>query len=80
MRSPRRNGHVSAGFRDRVVYCSAAGCVSCGGNVVKDTLKRVLKERGLEKEIEVLGTGCMGLCGEGPLVKIESDGHAVPDM
>jgi bidirectional [NiFe] hydrogenase diaphorase subunit len=63
-----------AGFRDRVVYCSAAGCVSCGSATVKETLKRVLKERGLEKEIEVIGTGCMGLCGEGPLLKIGSDG------
>ncbi len=63
-----------AGLRDRIVYCSAAGCVSCGSNSVRETLKRVLKERGLEKEIEVLGTGCMGLCGEGPLVRIGSDG------
>ncbi len=63
-----------AGFRDRIVYCSAAGCVSCGSNTVKETLTRVLKERGLDREIEVLGTGCMGLCGEGPLVKIASDG------
>ncbi len=63
-----------AGFRDRIVYCSAAGCVSCGSNTVKDALKRHLKERGLEKEIEILGTGCMGLCGEGPLLKMGSDG------
>jgi bidirectional [NiFe] hydrogenase diaphorase subunit len=63
-----------AGFRNRIIYCSAAGCVSCGSNGVRDTFKRLLKERGLEKEIEIVGTGCMGLCGEGPLVSIRSDG------
>jgi bidirectional [NiFe] hydrogenase diaphorase subunit len=63
-----------AGFRERLIFCSAAGCVSCGSNTVKETLTRVLKERGLEKQVEVLGTGCMGLCGEGPLVKVGSDG------
>lgn len=61
-------------FRNRVLYCSAAGCISCGGNATRDALKGALKEKGIDKEVEVLGTGCMGLCGEGPLVKIDSDG------
>ena len=60
-------------FTHRILYCSAAGCVSCGSTAVRDTLKAVLKENGLENECEVLGTGCMGLCGEGPLVKVHSD-------
>ena len=60
-------------YTNRVLYCSAAGCVSCGSDAVKDGLKSALKGKGLEKECEVLGTGCMGLCGEGPLVKVHSD-------
>jgi bidirectional [NiFe] hydrogenase diaphorase subunit len=60
-------------FKHRILYCAAAGCVSCGSTAVRDTLKAALKEKGLEKEVEVLGTGCMGLCGEGPLVKIHND-------
>jgi bidirectional [NiFe] hydrogenase diaphorase subunit len=60
-------------FKHRILYCSAAGCVSCGSSQVRDTLKAALKEKGLEKEVEVLGTGCMGLCGEGPLVKVHKD-------
>jgi len=61
-------------LRDRILYCAAAGCVSCGSHATRDAIKKALKERNLEKEVEVLGTGCMGLCGEGPLVKISSDG------
>ncbi len=60
-------------FKHRILYCSAAGCVSCGSTAVRDTLKAALKEKGMEKECEVLGTGCMGLCGEGPLVKVHPD-------
>ena len=60
-------------YRHRVLYCSAAGCVSCGSGATKEAIKNSLKERGLDKEIEVLGTGCMGLCGQGPLVKVHSD-------
>lgn len=60
-------------FKHRILYCSAAGCVSCGSHATRDAFKKVLKEKNLEKDCEVLGTGCMGLCGEGPLVKVHSD-------
>jgi bidirectional [NiFe] hydrogenase diaphorase subunit len=60
-------------YRHRVFYCAAAGCVSCGSNSVRDAFGAALKARGLENEVEVIGTGCMGLCGEGPLVRIAPD-------
>lgn len=59
--------------KNRILYCSAAGCVSCGSDKVRDMLKAKIKEHGLEKECEVVGSGCMGLCGEGPLVKMQAD-------
>ena len=61
-------------FRHRVTYCSAAGCASCGGIAVHEALAKALKARNLENEVELAGTGCMGLCGEGPLVRIVGDG------
>lgn len=60
-------------FKHRVLYCSAAGCLSCGADLTRDSLKKSLAAKGLDKETEVLGTGCMGLCGEGPLVKVTDD-------
>lgn len=59
--------------KHRVLYCSAAGCASCGADKVSAALKAKVKEHALDKECEVIGTGCMGLCGEGPLVKVQSD-------
>lgn len=59
--------------KHRILYCSAAGCVSCGSDKVSNVLKAKVKEHALEKDCEVVGTGCMGLCGEGPLVKVQPD-------
>jgi len=61
-------------LRHRIVYCAAAGCISCGSRNVRDAFTEALKARNMEKDVEVVGTGCMGLCGEGPLVRIPADG------
>jgi bidirectional [NiFe] hydrogenase diaphorase subunit len=58
-----------AQIRHRVLYCAAAGCASCGSLGTRDALKQSITARGIEAA-EVVGTGCMGLCGEGPLVKV----------
>ncbi len=60
-------------WKRRILYCSAAGCVSCGSKGTAEALKQSLKTGGLDTEVEVVGTGCMGLCGEGPLVKVHPD-------
>jgi bidirectional [NiFe] hydrogenase diaphorase subunit len=61
-------------FTHRIFYCSAAGCVSCGSQAIRETLKKSLQQHNLTAQCEVIGTGCMGLCGEGPLVKVDPDG------
>jgi bidirectional [NiFe] hydrogenase diaphorase subunit len=61
-------------FTHRIYYCSAAGCASCGGKVVKESLEKAIKENNLTATVEAIGTGCLGLCGEGPLVKVEPTG------
>ncbi len=61
-------------FTNRLMYCAAAGCVSCGSINVRDMLKKALAEKNLAATVEVVGTGCMGLCGEGPLVKVLPEG------
>jgi bidirectional [NiFe] hydrogenase diaphorase subunit len=60
-------------FTHRIMYCAAAGCVSCGSINIRDMIKKALQEKNLTASVEVIGTGCMGLCGEGPLVKVLPD-------
>jgi bidirectional [NiFe] hydrogenase diaphorase subunit len=60
-------------FEHRILYCSSAGCVSSGCDAVKAEMKKAIEELGLTKKCELIGTGCLGLCGEGPLVFVHSD-------
>jgi bidirectional [NiFe] hydrogenase diaphorase subunit len=58
----------------RILCCTAAGCVSCGGEQVRKAIAAQIKEQGKEGRLEACGTGCMGLCGRGPLVRNSMDG------
>jgi len=61
-----------AQFEHRILFCSSAGCVSSGCDAVKSEMKKAIEELGLTKKCELIGTGCLGLCGEGPLVFVHS--------
>jgi bidirectional [NiFe] hydrogenase diaphorase subunit len=51
--------------------CMAAGCISSRSAEIKDALEKAVVEKGLAGSLEVRRVGCMGLCGEGPLVSVE---------
>ncbi len=57
----------------RICVCAGAGCISSGSLEVVRALKDTLKERGLENSFEVISTGCLGPCNQGPLVKVLPD-------
>ena len=61
-----------AQYEHRILYCSSAGCVSSGCDAVKNELKKAIGELDISKKCEMIGTGCLGLCGEGPLVFVPS--------
>ena len=54
---------------NRILCCTVAGCLSGGAGEVRTALEREVERQGRTGEIEVCGTGCMGLCSEGPLVR-----------
>lgn len=56
-------------FKHRVCVCCGAGCISSGAEEVLKKLQDEVKAKGLEQEIEVIPSGCMGPCNQGPLVK-----------
>ncbi len=62
-----------AQFEHRILYCSSAGCVSSGSDAVSAGLRQAIDDLGFSKKCELIGTGCPGLCGEGPLVFIQTD-------
>nr|MBP9202167.1 NAD(P)H-dependent oxidoreductase subunit E [Gemmatimonadales bacterium] len=60
-----------AGFTGRVRCCTASGCVASGATESCEAFKALLARHGLTDQVEVIPTGCMGLCGQGPLVTVE---------
>ena len=51
--------------------CMSAGCMSSRADAIKAGLERAVKEQGLEADVEVRRVGCMGFCGQGPLVGMD---------
>ncbi|MGA9529447.1 MAG: NADH-quinone oxidoreductase subunit NuoF [Terriglobales bacterium] len=63
-------------LKNRILCCTAAGCISCGADGVRKALAEEIKGQGsAAANIEVCGTGCMGMCGRGPLVFSAADGQ-----
>ncbi len=57
-------------WRSHVLVCAGAGCVSSGCREVRDALVQGITEYGLQGEIKVIETGCIGSCDLGPIVVI----------
>ena len=55
----------------RVHCCTSTGCRAANSLSVRDNLANAVQDSGLSDRVEVLGVGCMGFCGRGPLVQID---------
>ncbi len=61
-------------YRTHLLVCAGTGCVSCGSFKVKEALEKEIKAQGLDKEVQVVATGCNGFCERGPIVLVQPDG------
>ncbi|MDZ4671820.1 MAG: NuoF family protein [Phototrophicales bacterium] len=59
-----------AQYVHRARVCTATGCLSIGSEAVKEALEQHATAKG-KQHCLVMGVGCMGLCGAGPLVSID---------
>ena len=74
-------------FKASIYTCNATSCHSGGASNVIDAFKESLKAAGLEADVRMVCTGCMGLCASGPLARVEIKGkkpvlyqHVTADM
>ncbi len=58
----------------RLHCCTASGCLATGSADVKKAMELAVADRGLEGRVQVVGVGCLGLCGKGPLVELSPPG------
>ncbi len=60
---------------DAHVYCChSTGCKSSGSDDLIALVSKILEEKGLQNRVRVVATGCMGLCAQGPLIRVEIKG------
>ena len=51
-------------FHTYVLVCGGTGCDSNHSGEVIETFKEKIKNAGLEDEVQVVATGCQGLCAK----------------
>ena len=61
-------------YRSHVLVCAGTGCTSSDSQLVRRELLKQLAERGLDKEIKVVETGCFGFCNLGPIIVVYPEG------
>jgi bidirectional [NiFe] hydrogenase diaphorase subunit len=60
-------------LKNRIMCCTAAGCLSCGADGLRQAISAEITAQGRQAEIELCGSGCMGMCSRGPLVLNAAD-------
>ena len=61
-------------YRSHVLVCGGTGCTSSGSQKIIETLETEIKANGLETEVQVVKTGCFGLCALGPIMIVYPEG------
>ena len=61
-------------YRSNVLVCGGTGCTSSHSEQIIEKLQEEIKAQGLEKEVNVIRTGCFGLCALGPIMVVYPEG------
>lgn len=62
-----------AKFRMHLLVCGGSTCRTSESDLIAESLRREIEEKGLQAEVQVIMTGCFGLCGKGPVVRVMPD-------
>ncbi len=58
----------------RIHCCTSTGCRAAASMDILDNLRSAVTQHQLQDRVEVVGVGCMGFCGRGPLVQVDPEG------
>ena len=64
----------------KIRVCAGSTCNASGRAALSDALTAALAERGLSDKVEVVLTGCHGLCQEGPILVVHPQGVFYPRL
>ena len=61
-------------YKHQVLVCGGTGCTSSGSGKLIDEFKAQVSAHGIEDEVQIVRTGCFGLCELGPIVIVYPEG------
>ena len=61
-------------IRNQLLVCAGGACITSGEKSVKDVLVEELAKNGIQDEVQIIETGCMGACDLGPIVVVYPEG------
>lgn len=62
-------------YQCSIYCCHSTGCKSSGSDDILSLMRDALREHELEGKVRIIATGCMGLCAQGPLIRVEVKGQ-----
>ncbi|MDR0604874.1 MAG: NADH-quinone oxidoreductase subunit NuoF [Bacteroidales bacterium] len=60
-------------YKYHILICAGTGCRASNSEHISENFKKILVEKGLNNEVQVVETGCFGFCEKGPIVKLLPD-------
>lgn len=61
---------IEVGDKIYILVCGGTGCTSNHSVELIDELNKFIKKAGKEQKIEIIQTGCQGLCAKGPIMVV----------
>ena len=65
----------SDNYKYHVLVCGGTGCISVGCKNTLESLQEAITKNGLQDQVKVVVTGCMGTCEMGPVITVFPEGY-----
>jgi (2Fe-2S) ferredoxin len=59
----------------KILICGGTGCTSSGSIKLLNKLEEELEAAGIREDVNIIKTGCFGLCALGPIMIVYPDGY-----
>ena len=60
-------------YKTHILVCAGTGCRASESDLIFQKLDQGIKKRNLQRDVQVVKTGCFGFCEKGPIVKFMPD-------
>ncbi|MDE6775899.1 MAG: NADH-quinone oxidoreductase subunit NuoF [Ruminococcus sp.] len=70
----RTHGNASSKYERHVLVCGGTGCTSSGSVKIIEKLEEEFAAKGLTEKVQIVKTGCFGLCERGPIMIVYPEG------